>query len=155
MKIYMYNVPAAIRELEKIEMVRQLDGVYRLDHAVTATQKTILNQYLRIIHFLRKSEIVHLARIDHFLQLGIILTNPTAYMYGIWLLLRINTCHTPLEFLLDTIPPLGLHIIDLCAKGDMDDIILSKGGHIIHQNNTESMHRNVLQDCTLDNWPSI
>ena len=36
------NVPAAIRELEKIEMVRQLDGVYRLDHAVTATQKTIL-----------------------------------------------------------------------------------------------------------------
>ena len=36
------NVPAALRELEKIEMVRQLDGVYRLDHAVTATQKTIL-----------------------------------------------------------------------------------------------------------------
>lgn len=36
------NVPAALRELEKIEMVRQLDGVYRLDHAITATQKTIL-----------------------------------------------------------------------------------------------------------------
>lgn len=36
------NVPAAIRELEKIEMVRGLDRVYRLDHAVTATQKTIL-----------------------------------------------------------------------------------------------------------------
>lgn len=39
------NVPAAIRELEKIEMVRQLDGIYRLDHAVTATQKTILKAF--------------------------------------------------------------------------------------------------------------
>jgi hypothetical protein len=39
------NVPAAIRELEKIEMIRQLDGVYRLDHAVTATQKTILRAF--------------------------------------------------------------------------------------------------------------
>lgn len=39
------TVPAAIRELEKIEMVRQLDGVYRLDHAVTAKQKTILHAF--------------------------------------------------------------------------------------------------------------
>lgn len=39
------NVPAAIRELEKIEMVRQLDGIYRLDHAVTATQKIILRAF--------------------------------------------------------------------------------------------------------------
>lgn len=39
------NVPAAIRELEKIEMVRQADGVYRLDHAVTANQKTILKAF--------------------------------------------------------------------------------------------------------------
>lgn len=39
------NVPAAIRELEKIEMVRHLDSVYRLDHAVTATQKTILKAF--------------------------------------------------------------------------------------------------------------
>lgn len=39
------TVPAAIRELEKIEMVRQLDGVYRLDHAITATQKTILGAF--------------------------------------------------------------------------------------------------------------
>jgi transposase len=39
------NVPASIRELEKIEMVRQADGVYRLDHAVTATQKTILKAF--------------------------------------------------------------------------------------------------------------
>ena len=39
------TVPAAIRELDKIEMARQLDGVYRLDHAVTATQKTILKAF--------------------------------------------------------------------------------------------------------------
>ncbi len=37
------TVPAAIKELEKIELVRQSDGRYRLDHAVTATQKVILN----------------------------------------------------------------------------------------------------------------
>ena len=37
------TVPAALKELEKIEMVRQYDGVYRLDHALTKTQKTILN----------------------------------------------------------------------------------------------------------------
>ena len=39
------NVPASIRELEKIEMIRQADGIYRLDHAVTATQKTILKSF--------------------------------------------------------------------------------------------------------------
>ena len=39
------TVPAALRELEKIEMVRQLDDVYRLDHAVTAKQKTILEAF--------------------------------------------------------------------------------------------------------------
>ena len=39
------NVPASIRELEKIEMIRQADGVYRLDHAITATQKTILKAF--------------------------------------------------------------------------------------------------------------
>ena len=39
------TVPAAIRELEKIEMVRQKDGVYRMDHAVTATQKAILRAF--------------------------------------------------------------------------------------------------------------
>ena len=39
------TVPAAIRELDKIEMARQLDGVYRRDHAVTATQKTILKAF--------------------------------------------------------------------------------------------------------------
>ena len=39
------TVPAAIRELEKIEMSRQLDGIYRFDHAITATQKTILKAF--------------------------------------------------------------------------------------------------------------
>ena len=39
------TVPAAIRELEKIEITRQLDKVYRLDHAVTKTQRTILSAF--------------------------------------------------------------------------------------------------------------
>lgn len=39
------TVPAAIRELEKIEMVRRNGGNYKLDHAVTRTQKTILSSF--------------------------------------------------------------------------------------------------------------
>ncbi|MBK5262726.1 MAG: hypothetical protein JJE17_09180 [Peptostreptococcaceae bacterium] len=39
------TVPAALKELEKIEMICQLDGKYRLDHAITATQKTILKSF--------------------------------------------------------------------------------------------------------------
>lgn len=39
------NVPKAIRELEKIEMVRRNNGYYRLDHAVTKKQKTILSSF--------------------------------------------------------------------------------------------------------------
>ena len=39
------TVPAAIKELEKIVMIRQLDGQYRLDHAVTAKQKIILDAF--------------------------------------------------------------------------------------------------------------
>lgn len=39
------TVPAALKELEKIEMVRQLDNIYRLDHAVTAVQKNILRAF--------------------------------------------------------------------------------------------------------------
>lgn len=44
-KLNYMTVPAALKELEKIEMVRQLDNVYRLDHAVTAIQKTILKAF--------------------------------------------------------------------------------------------------------------
>ena len=39
------TVPAAIRELEKIEMVKMLDKKYRMDHAVTAIQKAILKAF--------------------------------------------------------------------------------------------------------------
>ena len=39
------TVPAAIRELEKIEMIKQMDGIYRLDHAVTARQKNLLKAF--------------------------------------------------------------------------------------------------------------
>ena len=39
------TVPAAMRELEKIEMVRLTDNIYRLDHAVSKTQKTILKAF--------------------------------------------------------------------------------------------------------------
>ena len=44
-KLNYLTVPAALKELEKIVMIRQLDGVYRLDHAVTATQKIILDAF--------------------------------------------------------------------------------------------------------------
>lgn len=36
------TVPVALKELDKVEVLRQADGLYRLDHAVTATQKDIL-----------------------------------------------------------------------------------------------------------------
>lgn len=39
------TVPGALRELEKIEMIRMTDGKYRMDHAVTATQKSILTAF--------------------------------------------------------------------------------------------------------------
>lgn len=42
------TVPAAVRELEKIEIVRQTDGEYYWDYAVTATQKSILKEEIDI-----------------------------------------------------------------------------------------------------------
>ena len=39
------TVPAAIKELEKIELLKGADGEYTLDYAVTATQKAILNAF--------------------------------------------------------------------------------------------------------------
>ena len=39
------TVPKAIRELEKIEMVRRNNGLYRLDHAITKKQKVILSSF--------------------------------------------------------------------------------------------------------------
>ncbi len=43
-KNYM-TVPAALKELEKIEMVRRNGNLYRLDHAVSKTQQSILNAF--------------------------------------------------------------------------------------------------------------
>lgn len=43
-KNYM-TVPAAIRELEKIELIRRSDRGYRMDYAVTAVQKEILKAF--------------------------------------------------------------------------------------------------------------
>jgi transposase len=39
------TVPAAPKELDKIEMVKGFDRIYRIDHAVTKTQKTILKAF--------------------------------------------------------------------------------------------------------------
>ena len=47
------TVPAAIRELEKIEMLRGADRVYRLDHAVTKTQRTILNAFGMNVQYIK------------------------------------------------------------------------------------------------------
>ena len=43
-KNYM-TVPVALKELDKIELIRQADGIYKLDHAVTAAQKDILQAF--------------------------------------------------------------------------------------------------------------
>lgn len=48
------TVPAAVRELEKIEMIRGNDGRYRIDHALTRTQKTILGSFGIDEQWLRK-----------------------------------------------------------------------------------------------------
>lgn len=50
------TVPAAIKELEKIEIIRGLDLVYRLDHAVTATQKTILSAFDMDVKYVQDKE---------------------------------------------------------------------------------------------------
>ena len=39
------TVPAAVRELEKIEMIRYGNSVYKLDHALSKTQKHILSAF--------------------------------------------------------------------------------------------------------------
>lgn len=39
------TVPAAVKELEKIELLKGADGEYNLDYAVTATQKAILKAF--------------------------------------------------------------------------------------------------------------
>lgn len=39
------TVPAAIGELEKIEMICGNDGIYRMSHSVSATEKSILEAF--------------------------------------------------------------------------------------------------------------
>ena len=39
------TVPAALKELEKIELLKGADNGYNLDYAVTATQKAILKAF--------------------------------------------------------------------------------------------------------------
>ena len=48
------TVPAAMKELEKIVMIKHLDGFYRLDHAVTATQKAILKAFKMDAAYIQK-----------------------------------------------------------------------------------------------------
>ncbi len=48
------TVPAALRELEKIEMIRQTDGHYIMNCAVTATQKEILRTFDMDVRNVRK-----------------------------------------------------------------------------------------------------
>lgn len=61
-KNYM-TVPAAIKELDKIEMVRQADGIYRLDHAVTATQKDILQAFNMNVQTVKKEAVMLSSRL--------------------------------------------------------------------------------------------
>ena len=49
------TVPAAVRELEKIELIRLFDGSYTLDHAVTARQKTILKAFSMDVNSIKNS----------------------------------------------------------------------------------------------------
>ncbi|MDD6258273.1 MAG: hypothetical protein PUA69_03355 [Erysipelotrichaceae bacterium] len=44
-KLNYMTVPAALKELEKIEMIKCSDNEYRLNHAVTAKQKAILSAF--------------------------------------------------------------------------------------------------------------
>jgi len=66
-KLNFMTVPAALRELDKIEMIKGLDNEYRLDHAVTATQKAILaafNMTAQDVKLRAKELSAELARIE-------------------------------------------------------------------------------------------
>ena len=54
------TVPSVLRELDKIEMVKSLDGNYRIDHAITATQKTILDAFgIDVPYIKRKAALIN------------------------------------------------------------------------------------------------
>lgn len=49
------TVPAAIREFEKVKTVRLNSGTYKMDHAVTKTQKIILRPFGLNVDIVSKS----------------------------------------------------------------------------------------------------
>ncbi len=66
-KLNFLTVPAALRELEKIEMIKSPNNEYRLDHAVTATQKVILKAFEMTAHDIKlkaKELSAEMARIE-------------------------------------------------------------------------------------------
>lgn len=55
------TVPAAIKELEKIEMISIMDKAYRQNHAVTKTQRSILKAFGIDAAYMKKA-IGHLSK---------------------------------------------------------------------------------------------
>lgn len=49
------TVTAAVRELEKIELIRQMDKVYKIDHAITRTEKEILKAFKIDSSYIRRT----------------------------------------------------------------------------------------------------
>jgi hypothetical protein len=48
------DVPAAIKELEKIEMISDVKGIYHMRNTITKTQKTILDAFELNEHYVRE-----------------------------------------------------------------------------------------------------
>ena len=68
------TVPASIRELDKIEMICVAGDTYKLDHAVTSTQKQILKAYDIDSNYIKKAteEITNKLRFNKLEQKGLI-----------------------------------------------------------------------------------
>ena len=66
------TVPASIRELDKIEMICVAGETYKLDHAITSTQKQILKAYDIDMNYIKKAteEITNKLRYDKLEQKG-------------------------------------------------------------------------------------
>ena len=68
------TVPASIRELDKIEMICVAGDTYKLDHAITSTQKQILKAYDIDSNYIKKAteEITNKLRFNKLEQKGLI-----------------------------------------------------------------------------------
>ena len=68
------TVPASIRELDKIEMICVAGEIYKLDHAITSTQKQILKAYDIDSNYIKKAteEITNKLRFNKLEQKGLI-----------------------------------------------------------------------------------